>query len=213
MSIRINEIFYSIQGESTHSGRPCIFIRLTYCNLRCTWCDTEYSFHEGEEMSVDEILDKIKKYDCNLVEVTGGEPLMQDECVNLLKSLILNKYEVMLETGGSLPIKDIPKDVIKIIDFKCPYSKMDKKNLWSILNDMEDHDEIKFVIGNRNDYEWAKDKLKEYNLTTKWTVLFSCVFDHLSYETLTKWILDDGLNVRFQVQMHKHIWDLEAKGV
>ena len=213
MSIRINEIFYSIQGESTYSGQPCIFIRLTYCNLRCTWCDTEYSFHEGNDMTIDEILENIQQYNCKLIEVTGGEPLLQKECISLLNRLLSDGFKVMLETGGSLSIKDVPRKVIKIIDFKCPYSKMDKKNLWSILDDMAEHDEIKFVIGNREDYEWAKDKIIEYNLTDKWTVLFSCVFDHLSYNTLAEWILEDALDVRFQVQMHKHIWHPEAKGV
>ena len=164
-------------------------------------------------MSIDEILQKIKQYNCKLVEVTGGEPLIQKECIPLLNRLLSDRFKVMLETGGSLPIKDVPKKVIKIIDFKCPYSKMDKKNLWSILDDMEDHDEIKFVIGNREDYDWAKDRLEEYKLTEKWTVLFSCVFDHLKYETLVGWILEDGLDVRFQVQMHKHIWDPDKKGV
>ena len=164
-------------------------------------------------MTIDKILENIQQYDCKLVEVTGGEPLLQKECIPLIERLLSDGFKVMLETGGSLPIKDVPKKVIKIVDFKCPYSKMDKKNLWSILDDMEDHDEIKFVIGNREDYEWTKDRIKEYNLTERWTVLFSCVFDHLKYETLAGWILEDGLDVRFQVQMHKHIWDSEAKGV
>ena len=177
MNLRINEIFYSIQGESSLSGLPCIFIRLTYCNLRCTWCDTDYSFHEGKNMTIDEILKEIKKYKCKLVEVTGGEPLLQKGSIKLMESLISNGYKVMLETGGSLPIKKVPKEVIKIIDFKCPFSEMNRKNLWSILDDMEDHDEIKFVIGNRQDYEWTKDKIKKYNLTNRWTILFSCVFN------------------------------------
>ena len=164
-------------------------------------------------MSIDEILQNIQQYDCRLVEVTGGEPLLQKECIPLIDRLLSKGFKVMLETGGSLPIKDVPDKVIKIIDFKCPYSKMDKKNLWSILDDMTDQDEIKFVIGNREDYDWAKERIKEYSLTDKWTVLFTCVFDHLKYETLAEWILEDGLDVRFQVQMHKHIWDPEAKGV
>ncbi len=213
MSLRINEIFYSIQGESTYSGLPCVFIRLTYCNLRCTWCDTEYSFHEGNDMSIEKILETVKKYNCNLIEVTGGEPLLQKNSIKLLETLISNGYKVLLETGGSLPIKNVPKEVVKIIDFKCPYSKMDKKNLWTILDDMQNYDEIKFVIGNREDYEWTKDKIKKFQLTKKWTVLFSCVFNKLSYNKLTSWILEDGLDVKFQVQMHKHIWDPNEKGV
>ena len=211
--LKINEIFYSIQGESSKSGAPCIFIRLTYCNLRCSYCDSEYSFYEGKDMSIPEIIKEIKKYNCNLVEITGGEPLLQKKSIDLMNALLKENFDVMLETSGSLPIDKVPNDVIKIIDFKCPFSEMNKKNLWSILDDMQDHDEIKFVIGNREDYEWAKNKIKKYNLTQKWIVLFSCVFNELSYEKLAKWILDDALNVKFQVQMHKHIWDPNTIGV
>ena len=134
--LKINEIYYSIQGESSLSGLPCIFIRLTYCNLRCTYCDSEHAFYEGKDYTVEEILNEIKKYGCNLVEVTGGEPLLQSECIYLLNKLIENKYDVMLETGGSLSIKKVHKDVKKIIDFKCPSSGMEKKNLWTIINDI-----------------------------------------------------------------------------
>ena len=129
MALKINEIYYSVQGESTHAGRPCVFIRLTYCNLRCTYCDTEYAFYEGKDMEITHIMNEIKQWDCNLVEVTGGEPLFQDKCINLLNELINSNYEVMLETGGSLSISDVPKKVIKIVDFKCPSSAMEKKNL------------------------------------------------------------------------------------
>ena len=164
MTLKVNEIYFSIQGESTHAGRPCIFVRLTYCNLRCTYCDTEYAFYEGKDMEIPEILNEIKKWNCNLIEITGGEPLMQKECINLLYELINNKYEVMLETGGSLPISHVPKEVIKVIDFKCPSSKMEKKNLWSILKDIKTHDEIKFVIGDKLDFDWAKEKIISYKL-------------------------------------------------
>jgi len=213
MKLKINEIFYSIQGESSYAGTPCVFIRLTGCNLRCVWCDSEYSFYDGREISLDEILTEIKKYNCNLIEVTGGEPLMQENCIELLQVLLSSGYQVMLETGGSLPVSAVPKGVIKIIDFKCPESKMEKKNLWSILDDLDSKDEIKFVIGNRTDFDWAIDRVKEYNLTSKWTVLFSPVFDDLEYEDLVKWILDSKLPIRFQMQMHKHIWDPEMTGV
>ena len=135
-TLKINEIYKSIQGESTHTGRPCIFVRLTYCNLRCTYCDTEYAFYEGKDRSIDTIMDEIKSVNCNLVEVTGGEPLFQPECIELLNRLVDGDYEVMLETGGSLPISNVPKSVIKIIDFKCPTSGMMKKNLWSIVDDI-----------------------------------------------------------------------------
>ena len=158
--LKINEIFYSIQGESSYNGMPCIFIRLTYCNLRCSYCDTEYAFYDGEDMAIEDILKKVKSYDCKLVEVTGGEPLLQKESIKLMRALIKKKYTVMLETGGSLPIKDVPKEVIKIIDFKCPTSKMNKKNDWSITKNMAKHDEIKFVIGDRDDYKIIKKDLK-----------------------------------------------------
>ena len=128
MSLKINEIYYSVQGESTHAGRPCIFIRLTYCNLRCSYCDTEYAFYDGKDMEITDIMSEIKRWDCNLVEVTGGEPLFQDECIDLLNELVNSNYEVMLETGGSLSISDVPKKVVKIVDFKCPSSGMVKKN-------------------------------------------------------------------------------------
>ena len=133
MALKINEIYYSVQGESTHAGRPCIFIRLTYCNLRCSYCDTEYAFYDGKDMEIAHIISEIKRWDCNLVEVTGGEPLFQDECIDLLNELVNSNYEVMLETGGSLSISDVPKKVVKIVDFKCPSSGMVKKNLWLSL--------------------------------------------------------------------------------
>ena len=158
--LKINEIFYSIQGESSYSGMPCIFVRLTYCNLRCSYCDTEYSFYEGKDMSIDAIMKEIEQYDCKLVEVTGGEPLMQEESIDLMHALLNKDYQVMLETGGSLPVNKVPKEVIKIVDFKCPSSKMDKKNDWTILKDLQKYDEIKFVIGDKKDYEWTKNKFK-----------------------------------------------------
>lgn len=210
--IKINEIFYSIQGESSMSGMPCIFIRLTYCNLRCSYCDTEYSFHEGKNMSIDNILKKIKQYNCKLVEVTGGEPLLQKESIDLMQILLKNNYQVMLETGGSLPIKNVPKDVIKIVDFKCPSSNMHKKNDWHILEDLQDHDEIKFVIGNYEDYEWTKNKINYYNLNNK-RILLSPVHDILKSKDLSEWILKDGINARLQLQLHKYIWSPDTKGV
>tara|TARA_B100000029_G_scaffold305942_1_gene298804 strand:+ start:49 stop:684 length:636 start_codon:yes stop_codon:yes gene_type:complete len=210
--LKINEIFYSIQGESTYNGMPCIFIRLTYCNLRCSYCDTEYSFYEGKDMSIEQIMDEIQKYECKLVEVTGGEPLMQEESIDLMQTLIEKKYSVMLETGGSLPISKVPKEVIKIIDFKCPTSNMQKKNDWSILNDLQMHDEIKFVIGNKEDYDWAKNKIQKYNLMDR-KILFSPVHDVLDSKSLSEWILKDNLKVRFQIQLHKYIWTPETRGV
>jgi len=213
MSLKINEIYYSIQGESTHAGRPCIFIRLTYCNLRCSYCDTEYAFYEGQDMEVAEIMSEIKQWDCNLVEVTGGEPLFQEECIDLLNELVNNKYEVMLETGGSLSVSDVPAEVIKIVDFKCPSSGMEKKNLWSIVGELRPHDEVKFVIGDRNDFDWTKAKIEEHDLAKKGTVLFSPTFGEIDPQQMVEWILAENLPVRMQMQMHKVIWDKEQKGV
>ena len=213
MSLKINEIYYSVQGESTHAGRPCIFIRLTYCNLRCSYCDTEYAFYDGKDMEITYIMSEIKRWDCNLVEVTGGEPLFQDECIDLLNELVNSNYEVMLETGGSLSISDVPKKVVKIVDFKCPSSGMVKKNLWSIVDDLQAHDEVKFVIGNREDFDWAKDKITEYSLDKICTLLFSPTFGEIDPQLIVEWILADNLPVRMQMQMHKMIWSPEEKGV
>ncbi len=213
MSLKINEIYYSVQGESTHSGCPCIFIRLTYCNLRCSYCDTEYAFYDGKDMEITDIMSEIKQWDCNLVEVTGGEPLFQDECIDLLNELVNSNYEVMLETGGSLSISDVPKKVVKIVDFKCPSSGMVKKNLWSIVDDLQANDEVKFVIGNREDFDWAKDRITEYSLDKICTLLFSPTFGEIDPQQIVEWILAENLPVRMQLQMHKMIWSPEEKGV
>ena len=213
MSLKVNEIYYSVQGESTHVGRPCIFIRLTYCNLRCTYCDTEYAFYEGKDIEIPEIMAKIKQWNCNLVEVTGGEPLFQDECIDLLNELTNQNYEVLLETGGSLSISDVPIEIVRIVDFKCPSSGMEQKNLWSIVNDLQPHDEVKFVIGNREDFDWANEMLNKYSLNQKCSILFSPTFAKIDPSLIVEWILEGDLPVRMQLQMHKHIWDPERKGV
>lgn len=211
--LKINEIFKSIQGESTYMGRACTFIRLTYCNLRCSYCDTEYSFHEGEDMSIQNIIKKIKPMKTKIVEVTGGEPMLQQNVIPLMEELLNNSYEVLLETCGAISLKDVPDGVKKIVDFKCPSSNMKDKNLWSILDELSKDDEIKFVIGDRNDYEWTKEKISKYNLDEKWTVLFSPVFNKLQLDELADWILNDNLNVRLQLQMHKYIWDPDMRAV
>ena len=213
MSLKVNEIYYSIQGESTHVGRPCIFIRLTYCNLRCTYCDTEYAFYEGKDIEIPEIMAKIKQWNCNLVEVTGGEPLFQDECIDLLNELTNQNYEVLLETGGSLSISDVPIEIVRIVDFKCPSSGMEKKNLWSIVNDLQPHDEVKFVIGDREDFDWAIDMLNKYSLNRKCSILFSPTFGKIDPSLIVEWILEGDIPVRMQLQMHKHIWEPQEKGV
>lgn len=211
--LKVNEIFYSIQGEGSKAGLPCIFIRLTYCNLRCSYCDTEYAFYEGSDMSIEEIIQEISNYDCNLVEVTGGEPLVQMESLDLMEQLCDKGYNVMLETGGSLPIMNIDKRVKIIIDFKCPTSKMMKKNDYNNINFLKPIDEVKFVIGNREDYEWTKNLIKKYDLTSKCEILFSTVFGSLENRELVEWILKDNLKVRFQTQLHKYIWEPDRKGV
>lgn len=211
--LKINEIYHSIQGESTKAGLPCVFIRLTYCNLRCTYCDTEYAFYEGFDKSIDEVIKEVKKYNCNLVEVTGGEPLVQNESIELMKRLCDEGFEVMLETGGSLPISEIDKRVRIILDLKCPSSGMMKKNLYENIEYLKPIDEVKFVIGTREDYEWSKEQVEKYELDKKCAVLFSVVFKELEPVTLVNWILEDKLNVRYQLQMHKIIWEPDKKGV
>ncbi len=211
--IKINEIFYSIQGESTYAGLPCIFIRLTYCNLRCSYCDTEYAFNAGKDYTIEAILEEIRKYDCKLVEVTGGEPLMQQESLLLMESLCESGYEVLLETSGSLPIEAVDKRVKIIMDLKTPSSKMEKKNRFENIPHLTIKDEIKFVIGSREDYDWSKNIISKYKLSEKSTILFSVIFDKLKPETLVNWILEDNLQVRFQLQMHKFIWNPEKRGV
>lgn len=212
--LKINEIYHSIQGEGTYAGLPCVFVRLTYCNLRCTYCDTEYAFYEGRDLSASEIISEVKKYNCNLVEITGGEPLVQmAECLNLMNQLCDEGFEVLIETGGSLPVKDIDPRVKVIMDLKCPSSGMEKKNLYENIGFLKPVDELKFVIGNREDYEWTVEIMKKYNLENKCKILFSVVFGKLEPLQLVNWILEDELNVRFQLQMHKFIWNPETKGV
>jgi 7-carboxy-7-deazaguanine synthase len=212
--IKINEIFYSIQGESTYAGLPCVFVRLTYCNLRCVYCDTEYAFYEGKDMEIDEIIKEVSKFNCKLIEITGGEPLMQEEVHTLMSKLCDGGYDVMIETGGSLPIETIDKRVKIIMDLKTPYSKMEKKNRYENIEFLKPDDEVKFVIGSREDYDWSKTILKKYDLTKKVKqVLFSPVFEQVENIQLAEWILEDRLNVRFQLQMHKYIWHPETRGV
>jgi 7-carboxy-7-deazaguanine synthase len=211
--LKVNEIYRSVQGESSKAGLPCVFVRLTYCNLRCSYCDSEYAFYDGNEMSVEAILSEIKKYECNLVEITGGEPLFQKEALDLMKRLCDEGFEVMLETSGSLTVQDVDKRVMIIMDIKCPSSKMMKKNMFENLDYLKLTDEIKFVIGTEEDYNWAKETIAKFEIVTKCPVLFSVVFGSLEPAKLVEWILRDNLQVRFQLQMHKFIWEPTAKGV
>ncbi|MCH6580372.1 MAG: radical SAM protein [Nitrospinae bacterium] len=211
--LTINEIFKSIQGESSYTGRPCIFIRLTGCNLRCTWCDTEYAFYEGQPKSIKDIMDAIEPLGVPLVEITGGEPLLQEEVYDLMDALLAKNYEVLLETGGGVSVAKVPERVIKILDVKCPGSGEDAKNLWDNLDHLNPHDEVKFVLADRADYEWSRDVLQRRDIHQKVQVLFSPVYDTLGLKELAAWVLDDNLPVRVQTQLHKIIWGKDAIGV
>ena len=211
--LKINEIFKSIQGESSFTGLPCAFIRLTGCNLRCSWCDTEYAFYEGTAMEVDHVLDKVKKFKVNLVEITGGEPLMQKEIYDLMDALLAKSYEVLLETGGSLSVAEVPKSVVKILDLKCPGSGEHLQNDYSNLDHLDEKDEVKFVILDRADYDWCRKTIKKYSLAKKVKILVSPVYDKLDLKDLATWVLQDKLPVRLQTQLHKVIWSKDAIGV
>lgn len=212
--LRITEIFHSIQGESTHAGRPSYFVRLTGCNLRCVWCDSEYTFHGGEWMDFDEIFARLEAYPaCPLVEVTGGEPMLQKNVIPFMQELLDRGYEVMIETGGSLDLSGVPEGVMRIIDLKPPGSGEVERNLWSNLDLLREGDEVKAVIADRTDYEWAREVVRKHDLCRKVPVLFSPVFGKLPAEDLAAWILEDALEVRMQLQLHKFIWDPQARGV
>jgi 7-carboxy-7-deazaguanine synthase len=212
--LTINEIFHSIQGESTHTGRPCVFVRLTACDLRCSWCDTPYAFTEGSKVSIDEVIARVEQYGCDLVEITGGEPLLQQDVYPLMRRLIERGRTVRVETGGHRSIKDVPPEVIRIVDVKCPGSGEAANNDWENLGLLTARDEVKFVIGDRTDYEYARDVVARYGLVGRTAaVLFSPVHDVLPSRQLAEWILADRLPVRLQLQAHKYIWDAQTRGV
>ncbi len=212
-TLQITEIFHSIQGESTRVGEPCVFVRLTGCPLRCTWCDTEYAFHGGETMALEHILDRVQSYACPLVEVTGGEPLHQPGALVLLTNLCDAGYQVMIETSGAFDISGIDPRVSIIMDVKCPGSGMTDRMRWANMEHLSHKDEVKFVLNDQADYEWGKDIIKRYGLGDRCAVLFSPVFGFLDLQPLAEWILRDRLPVRIQVQLHKLIWDPETRGV
>ena len=211
--LRVNEIFRSVQGESTHAGRPCTFVRLTGCPLRCTYCDTAYAFHEGRWMTVDEVRTAVGDQGCDLVEVTGGEPLAQAATLVLLARLLEDGREVLLETSGALPIGEVPAGVRRIVDFKTPGSGEEERNDWGNVDLLRAGDEVKFVIGSRRDYEWARQKIREHRLLERTTVLLSPVWESDVRRELAEWMLEDRLPARYQLQLHKLIWPGVARGV
>ncbi len=212
-NLSINEIFHSIQGESSYIGMPCVFVRLTGCNLRCTWCDTEYAFYEGKEMSADEVMNEVEKFNCKLVEVTGGEPLAQAAVFPLMTMLCDRGYEVLLETSGSISLANVDPRVRRIVDIKCPGSGMEKKNLWENVEYLRSTDEVKFVVSNLEDFKWAENEIRNHGLDRRCPVLMSPVFNELPPIELAQWILDSRMNIRLQLQMHKFIWEPETRGV
>jgi 7-carboxy-7-deazaguanine synthase len=212
--LTVNEIFYSIQGESTYAGRPCVFVRLTGCDLRCTWCDTTYSFHEGRKMSVEDVVSEVVRFGGPLVELTGGEPLLQPDVYPLMERLLECGTTVLLETGGQVDLSRVPGAVVKVMDVKCPGSGESDRNEWANIDRLGSHDEVKFVIKDRIDYEYARDVLARHALERRCeAVLFSPVHGVMQPKALSEWILEDRLPVRMQLQIHKHIWGAEVRGV
>jgi len=212
--LTVNEIFYSIQGESTFAGRPCVFVRLTACDLRCVWCDTPYAFSEGRKMEVDEVVADLARYDCPIVEITGGEPLLQDDVYPLMERLLAAGRTVLIETGGHVSLSRVPGAVVKIMDVKCPASGESARMCWDNINRLTSRDQVKFVIQGRGDYEFARDVVGKYALERRCAaVLFSPVHGELAPRDLAAWILADKLPVRLQLQLHKYIWGAATRGV
>lgn len=212
--VRVNEIFYSIQGESTWAGRPCVFVRLTGCNLRCSWCDTAYAFYEGAQMEIAAVIVRVRSYGCRLVELTGGEPLLQQGIHALIEALLAEEYEVLIETSGERDIGVLDPRVIRIIDLKCPDSGEVERNLWANIAHLNARDEVKFVIASRRDYEWACGVISEYRLQGRVNaILLSPAFGLIEPIALAGWILEDRLPARMQLQMHKYIWSPATRGV
>jgi 7-carboxy-7-deazaguanine synthase len=212
--LTVFEIYESIQGESTHAGKPCVFVRLAACDLRCGWCDTPYAFTGGAKKSVDDVVREVETFGARVVEITGGEPMLQREAPVLMQKLLDAGHEVLLETGGHIPLDDVPEAVVAIVDVKCPGSGESAKMHWPNLEQLSAHDEVKFVIGDRVDFEYACQVVKRYDLTVRATaVLFSPVHGVLDAAELARWILAARLPVRLQLQQHKYIWSPDTRGV
>ena len=213
LRLRVNEIYHSVQGEGTHAGLRCVFIRLTGCNLACAWCDTQYALHEGDWMVVEEVLAQVSEYRCPLVAVTGGEPLLQPAVYPSL-SLLADVFEtVLVETSGAISIEKIDPRVIRIMDIKCPGSGQVERNCWSNIELLRPNDEVKFVILSRSDYDWARQTIERHDLLSRCPILLSPVFGKLEASELAGWIMEDHLNVRLGVQLHKLIWPPNMRGV
>jgi 7-carboxy-7-deazaguanine synthase len=212
--VTINEIFYSVQGESTYAGRPCVFVRLTACDLRCSWCDTPYAFHEGSKRAVDDVLADVDRFGCPLVEVTGGEPLLQEDVYPLMQALIDRGKTVLLETGGHRSTARVPVPVVTILDVKCPGSGEAARTDWANLDRLRRHDEVKFVVKDRVDYDFARDVIARHDLVNRAAAIhLSPVHGVLDPKILSEWVLADRLPVRLQLQLHKYIWSPDTRGV
>jgi len=212
--LTVNEIFYSIQGESSYAGRPCVFVRLTACDLRCSWCDTPYAFHEGSKRSLDSVLAEVDAFGCSLVEMTGGEPLLQEDVYPLMEALLARGRTVLLETGGHRSTARVPTTVITILDIKCPGSGESDKTDWANVERLRIHDEVKFVIKDRRDYEYARDVIARHELARRAAAIhLSPVHGVMDARSLAEWVLADNLPVRVQLQLHKYIWDPATRGV
>jgi 7-carboxy-7-deazaguanine synthase len=212
--LTVSEIYLSVQGESTHVGRLCVFVRLAACDLRCRWCDTPYAFTGGQKMSVDDVLAEVRRLGCRLVEITGGEPLLQPDAGLLMERLLADGFAVLLETGGHVPLDRVPDDVVAIVDVKCPGSGEAEHMHWPNLDDLSLHDEVKFVIQNRADFEYACEVVDRHGLVTRTAaVLFSPVHGVLAPSELARWMIDRRVAARLQLQAHKYIWSPEARGV
>ena len=210
--LTVNEIFHSIQGESTHAGRPCVFVRLTACDLRCSWCDTPYAFDEGSKMTIEDVVGRVREFGCGVVEITGGEPLLQKDVYPLMRRLLEEGQTVLLETGGHRSVDEVPHGVIRVIDVKTPDSAEPDTFVWENLSLAQPHDEFKFVIVSRKDYEWSRDVVRT-RLKGPQSVLFSPSHGELLPKDLAAWILEDQLPVRLQLQAHKYIWGADVRGV
>jgi 7-carboxy-7-deazaguanine synthase len=212
--LTVNEIFYSIQGESSYAARPCVFVRLTACDLRCSWCDTPYAFHEGSKRSLDSVLAEVDAFGCSLVEMTGGEPLLQEDVYPLMEALLARGRTVLLETGGHRSTARVPTTVITILDIKCPGSGESDKTDWTNVERLRTHDEVKFVIKDRRDYEYARDVIARHELARRAAAIhLSPVHGVMNARSLAEWVLADNLPVRVQLQLHKYIWDPATRGV